>query len=276
MLGGPSLRLGTPRERLIIPSGIGWGENDTGRVVTWEFPLRADSASWKSLESFIQFTSFCNSCTLPESPTIVFWSSKSFRLAIVSKVELWNWRRLCTRTNVQCCQIYSYSISMKLRDKLWAWMVCSMSSTTTTSRCAIRPKRCQPLVMIWTKVSSIICKKGKWESLHSWRTRYRCLILILSWKSSRQATRIWGLWRTTSSSTYNRSCWFLTMSAQETEQHQRTLRKILKEGKYCRFWTSKGSCSKGGKCSFEHDPAKKGKGKGQRSRSPGLRENSAA
>ena len=25
-------------------------------LVTWEFPLRTDSASWKSLESFIQFT----------------------------------------------------------------------------------------------------------------------------------------------------------------------------------------------------------------------------
>ena len=54
MLGGPSLRLGTPKERLSIPSGIGWGGNDTGRLVTWEFPLRIDSASWKSLESFIK------------------------------------------------------------------------------------------------------------------------------------------------------------------------------------------------------------------------------
>ena len=45
MLGGPSLRLGIPVERLSIPSGIGWGGNDTGRLVTWEFPLRIDSAS---------------------------------------------------------------------------------------------------------------------------------------------------------------------------------------------------------------------------------------
>ena len=50
------------------------------------------SASWKSLESFIQFTSFCSSCTLPDNSKIVFWSSMSFRLAIVSKVELWNFR----------------------------------------------------------------------------------------------------------------------------------------------------------------------------------------
>ena len=37
MLGGPSLRLGIPIERLSIPPGIGWGVNDTGRLVTWEF-----------------------------------------------------------------------------------------------------------------------------------------------------------------------------------------------------------------------------------------------
>ena len=45
MLGGPSLRLGTPKEQLSIPSGIGLGGNDTGRLETWEFPLRVDSAS---------------------------------------------------------------------------------------------------------------------------------------------------------------------------------------------------------------------------------------
>ena len=85
----------------IILQKAGCLGNDTGRLVTWEFPLRTDSASWKSLESFIQFTSFCNSCTLPDNSKIVFWSSMSFRLAIVSKVELWNFRnssisvRLC-------------------------------------------------------------------------------------------------------------------------------------------------------------------------------------
>ena len=71
-------------------SGIGWGGNDTGRLVTWEFPLRIDSASWNSFESLIQFISFCNSCIRPESSKIVSWSSTNLRLAIVSKVELWN------------------------------------------------------------------------------------------------------------------------------------------------------------------------------------------
>ena len=47
------------------------------------------------------------------------------------------------------------------------------------------------------------------------------------------------------------------------------------QGEDCRFWTSKCSCSKGGKCAFEHDPAKKGKVKGNRSRSPVQLHNSA-
>ena len=91
------------------PSGIGWGGNGTGRRVTWEFPLRTDSASWKFLESFIQFTSFCSSCTLPDNSQRVFWSSMSFRLAIVSKVELWNFRnssisvRFCWWTSRKSC-----------------------------------------------------------------------------------------------------------------------------------------------------------------------------
>ena len=92
MLGGPSLRLGTPKKKkpLSIPSGIGWGGNDTGRLATWEFSLRIDSASWNSFESLIQFISFSNSCIRPESSNIVSWSSTNLRLAIVSKVELWN------------------------------------------------------------------------------------------------------------------------------------------------------------------------------------------
>ena len=44
-LGGPSLRLGVTTECLNIPSGIGCDGKDTGRLVTWEFPLRTDSAS---------------------------------------------------------------------------------------------------------------------------------------------------------------------------------------------------------------------------------------
>ena len=39
MLGGPTLRLGTPKERLSVPSGIRWGGKDTGWLATWECPL---------------------------------------------------------------------------------------------------------------------------------------------------------------------------------------------------------------------------------------------
>ena len=90
MLGGHFLRLGIPRERLRIPPGTGWGGKDTGWLVTWECPLRTDSASWKSLESFMQLISFCNSCILPVSSNIVSRSSTNFLLHIVSNVEPWN------------------------------------------------------------------------------------------------------------------------------------------------------------------------------------------
>ena len=62
---------------------IGW-------LVTWEFPLRTDSASWTSLESFIPLISLCNSWIFPVSSWIVSWSPTNLRLSIVSMVELWN------------------------------------------------------------------------------------------------------------------------------------------------------------------------------------------
>ena len=66
----------------------GW--KDTGGLVTCECPLRTDSASWKSLKSFIQLISVCNSCILPVNTRIALWSSSNLLLAIVLKVELWN------------------------------------------------------------------------------------------------------------------------------------------------------------------------------------------
>ena len=38
MHGGPSLRRGDAKEGL-LPSGIGCGGKDTGRLVTWEFQM---------------------------------------------------------------------------------------------------------------------------------------------------------------------------------------------------------------------------------------------
>ena len=90
MLDGPSLRLGIPIETLSIPPGTAWGGKDTRCLVTWECPLRTDSASWKALESFIQWISFFDSCILPVSSRIVSWSSTDLLLVIVSKVEPWN------------------------------------------------------------------------------------------------------------------------------------------------------------------------------------------
>ena len=142
-----SLRRGDTKECLNIPSGIGWGGNDTGRLVTWEFPLRTDSASWKSLESFIQFTSFCSSCILPDNSEIVFWSSISFRLAIVSKVELWNFRnssisaRLCwwaSRNSNFCCHI----CPCRSRRSSSAWAACSSRWLTFSRYSAIIVCRC--------------------------------------------------------------------------------------------------------------------------------------
>ena len=129
MLGGPSLRLGDTKECRNIPPSIGWGGNDTGRLVMWEFPLWIDSTSWKSLVPFIQFISFCNSCTLPDNSKIVFWSSMSFCLAIVSKVELWNFRnysisvRICWRgsRNSNFCRLNCPCKSRRSSSARAAW-----------------------------------------------------------------------------------------------------------------------------------------------------------
>ena len=90
MLGGPSLRLGIPKERLSIPLGVGRGVKDTGWLVTWECPLRTDSASSTYLASSIQLIWFCNSCILPVSLRTVSRPSTNLLLAIVSNVEPWN------------------------------------------------------------------------------------------------------------------------------------------------------------------------------------------
>ena len=87
MLGGPLLRLGIPTERLSIPPGSGWGGNNTGWFVTWDCPLRSESASCLSI---IQLISFCNSWILPVSSWIVSWSSINLFFEIVSNVERWN------------------------------------------------------------------------------------------------------------------------------------------------------------------------------------------
>ena len=102
----PVLRLGIPRERLSIPPGTRWGGKDTGWLATWECPLRTDSTSSKSLESFIQLISFSNSWILVVSSKIV--SSTNLLIEIVSNVEPWN----------------RFNSSISLRLSIWSSRSC--------------------------------------------------------------------------------------------------------------------------------------------------------
>ena len=68
----------------------------------------------------------------------------------------------------------------------------------------------------------------------------------------------------------------LISQKQETEQHRRTvLQEQKKKVNIAALGHQKCSCSKSGTCSFDHDPANIGTGKGHRSRSLVLRDNSA-
>ena len=86
MLGGPSLRLGDTKECLNIPSSTGWRWNDTGRLVTWECPLRADSTPWKSFDSFrplIFILSFLYLANEFKDIFLIFDQSSSYKLCIM-------------------------------------------------------------------------------------------------------------------------------------------------------------------------------------------------
>ena len=133
MPGGPSLRLGTPKERLSIPSRIGWGGNDTCRLVMWEFPLCVDSASRNSFKSLIQFISFCNSCIRPENSNIVFSSSTNFRLVIVLNVELWNF----LNSSISVRLLWWASRNPKLCCNNSPWRNWSSSARTTWNSCSL-------------------------------------------------------------------------------------------------------------------------------------------
>ena len=109
MSGGPFLRLGIPTERLSIPPGIGWGGN---------VGLSTDSASWKSLESFMQLISFCDSWIIPVSSRIVSRSSINLLLEIASNVDPWN----------------RFNSSISLRLFTWA----SRSSRFCSNNCSWR------------------------------------------------------------------------------------------------------------------------------------------
>ena len=134
MLGGPALRLGISIVRLSIPSGIGcewhWSTGNVG----------ISTASWFSILKLLWIThtifSFCNSCIRPESPKIVSWSSTNLLLAIVSKVELWNFfsssislRLLfwASRNSEFCCDNRSWRSCWSRRWSSSAWTQWSSS-----------------------------------------------------------------------------------------------------------------------------------------------------
>ena len=175
MLGGPFLRLGIPRERLGIPPRTGWGGKDTGWLTALESPLRTDSASWESIESFIQLVSFCNSCILQMSSRIVSRSLTNFLLATVSNVAPWN----------------RFNSSISLRLFLWA----SRRSQFCFNTCSWRSCwSCRHRSSAWARWSSSCC-----DSIVS----FNCWILLLSqsaWNScfrisAWQSARIWSLCR---------------------------------------------------------------------------------
>ena len=132
--GDLSLRLSIPRERLSIPPGFWKGGKNAGWLGTWDSPLRTDSASFKSLESFIQLTSFCGSWILLVSSRIVSRSSTRFPLETVSNVDPW------TRFNS--------SISWRLF--IWASRRSRFCSNTCSWRSSWSRRSCSSLATIWS------------------------------------------------------------------------------------------------------------------------------
>ena len=85
--------------RLSMPPGSVGRGNNTSSLGTWDnCPLRTDSASLNSLESFIQLLSFCNSCFL------VQWKYFDFESIFLPKIH-----RLVTHD-----LLFKSSISWKL------------------------------------------------------------------------------------------------------------------------------------------------------------------
>ena len=155
ILSGPFLRLGILRERLTIPPGSWWGEKNTGWLVTWDCPLRTDSASWKSLESFIQMTSFCNFWILAVRSRIVSRFSINLLLEDVSNVV----------SNVEPWNRFTSSMSMREIQNLQSSLVCSIILQRVSLTGDDRPfgwlSRLSSLILNW---SSILILLRRWPS----------------------------------------------------------------------------------------------------------------
>ena len=109
LLGGPSLRLGPQKERLSIPSGVGWG---VMTLIDWSrgnFHCELVQHPGNPLESFIQFTSFCNSCTLPESSKSVLTLDEfSYRYRVESRTLELPWSFHFCKTSLMSFTIFQF------------------------------------------------------------------------------------------------------------------------------------------------------------------------
>ena len=127
--------------------------------------------------------------------------------------------------------------------------------------------------MIWMLVSLRICTNGKWQRLHA--ALHRCTGLTMSWKREPRSYQKLRAMVNDILEHQHQNMFISRKARSRHSQHQRTLQKEQrKKRKDCCSCTSKSSCSTGGKCSFEHDPAKTWKAWGLRSWSLVLRDNS--
>ena len=178
MLGGPFLRLGIPRGRLRIPPGFEWGGQNTGWLATWECPLCTDSASLKSLESFIELISFCNSWILLVRSRIVSRSSINLLLENSSNVNPWN--------------LFNSSISLRLyirasRRSRFCSNNCSWESCWSRRSCSSRAWMWS-ISLRWDSKNPLI----SWILLLS-RTAWNSCLWISAWQSA----RVFSFWRST-------------------------------------------------------------------------------
>ena len=170
-------------------------EKNDGWLGTWDSPLRTDSASLKSLESFIQLTSFCSSWILAVSSRIVSRSSINFLLENPSNVDPWN----------------RFNSSISLRLFIWASRRSRFCSNNSSWRSCWSRRSCSSPARVWSislRWDSIIpsnswillLSESAWNScfwisdLTSARICSSCLsrrILVLSFSISRLDFRFW-------------------------------------------------------------------------------------
>ena len=174
------------------PSNRGCLGNNPGGLVTCEFPLQVDSASTKSLESFMHFTSFCSSWSLPDN-SIIIWSSMYFFWANSSKVEFWNFCnsfcfiRSCWWTSRKSCCCRNNS-SWRILRSCSAWAARSSWWRTFSLFSAIIVLRCASNIVL-------ICalELSRSSAILSWTDPPVWLIILLGWVT--KGNWLWALFK---------------------------------------------------------------------------------